>query len=122
VFAQATPVVSPAALGSPEIRVAGDVAEARVSVGRVGRSGNALMVAPLHQLGLWLVPAGGGAPIRMAGAKQSADWPAGTYRFMLTRRQGTGRELPAGRYRLRVTALGADGVTLVRESKVFALR
>jgi hypothetical protein len=122
VFAPAMPVVPPAALGVPEIRVAGDVAEARVSVGTIGRSGNALVVAPLHQLGLWLVPAGGGAPIRMAGEKQSGDWPAGTYRFMLTRRQETGRELPAGRYRLRVKALGPDGVTLVRESKVFALR
>lgn len=122
VFAQATPVVPPAALGAPEVRAAGDVAEARVSIGMIGRSGNALMVAPLHQLGLWLVPAGGGAPIRMAGDKQSGDWPAGTYRFMLTRRQETGRELPAGRYRLRVKALGPDGVTLVRESKVFALR
>ncbi len=122
VFAQATPVVPPAALGVPEIRVAGDVAEARVSVGTIGRSGSALMVAPLHRLGLWLVPAGGGAPIRMAGEKQSGDWPAGTYRFMLTRRQETGRELPAGRYRLRAKALGPDGVTLVRESRVFALR
>jgi hypothetical protein len=122
VFAQATPRVPPAALGTPEIRAAGDVAEARVSIGTIGRSGNALVVAPLHRLGLWLVPAGGGAPIRMAGEKQSGDWPAGTYRFMLTRRQETGRELPEGRYRLRVKALGPDGVTLVRESKVFVLR
>jgi len=122
VFAQTTPAVPPAALGTPEIREAGDVAEARVSVGLVGRSGNALVVAPLHHLGLWLVPAGGGPPIRMAGEKQSGDWPAGTYRFMLTRRQQSGKELPAGRYRLRVKALGADGATLVRESKVFRLR
>jgi hypothetical protein len=58
----------------------------------------------------------------MAGEKQSGDWPAGTYRFMLTRRQQTGKELPAGRYRLRVKALGPDGVTLVRESPAFTLR
>jgi hypothetical protein len=121
VFAQAAPAVPPAALGTPEVRVAGDVVEARVAIGMVGRSGNALMVAPLHRLGLWLVPGGGGAPIRMAGEKQSGDWPAGIYRFMLTRRQQTGRELPAGRYRLRVKALGPDGLTLVRESKAFAL-
>ena len=122
VFAQASSAVTPAALGRPEIRVAGDVAEARVAVGLVGRSGNALVVAPLHQLGLWLVPPAGGAPIRMAGEKQSGDWPAGTYRFILTRRQQSGKELPQGRYRLRVKALGADGVTLVRESAVFSLR
>jgi hypothetical protein len=122
VFAQAAPAVPTAALGTPEIREAGDVAEARVAVGLVGRSGNALVVAPLHDLGLWLVPAGGGTPIRMAGEKLPGDWPAGTYRFMLTRRQQSGKELPAGRYRLRVKALGADGVTLVRESAVFRLR
>lgn len=122
VFAQATSIVPPAALGTPEVRVAGDVAEARVAVGTIGRSGNALVVAPLHRLGLWLVPAGGGAPIRMAGEKQSGDWPVGTYRFMLTRRQQTGKELPTGRYRLRVKALGPDGVTLVRESPAFTLR
>jgi hypothetical protein len=122
VFAQAAPVVPPAVLGVPQIRVAGDVAEATVAIGRVGRSGNALMVAPLHRLGLWLVPAGGGAPIRMAGERQPGDWPVGTYRFMLTTRQQTGRELPAGRYRLRVRAIGPNGVTLVRESRVFILR
>jgi hypothetical protein len=58
----------------------------------------------------------------MAGERQPGDWPVGTYRFMLTTRQQTGRELPAGRYRLRVRAIGPNGVTLVRESRVFILR
>lgn len=109
------------ALGTPEVRVSGDVAEARIEIGTVGRRANALIVAPLHDVGVWLVPAGGGAPIRMAGEKGQGDWPAGTYRFLLTRRQVDGKELPSGRYRLRVSGLGADGATLTRESVAFRL-
>ena len=111
-------------LGRPQIRVSGDVAEARVAVGLVGANGATgarLTVAPLHAVGLWLVPAGGGAPIRMAGDKQAGDWPAGIYRFMLTRRRVDGQELPAGRYRLRVSGIAADGSTLSRESAAFLL-
>ncbi len=122
VFAAPKPGVPKVALGVPLVRVAGDTAEARVTIGFVGRSGPALVVSPLHDLGLWLVPAGGAAPIRMAGDKQVGDWPAGTYRFMLTRRRVDGKELPAGRYRLRVQGFGPDGAPLVRESKVFRLR
>ncbi len=122
VFAAPKSDVPSAALGVPRVRVAGDTAEARVTIGFVGRSGSALVVSPLHDLGLWLVPAGGAAPIRMAGDKQVGDWPAGTYRFMLTRRRVDGKELLAGRYRLRVQGFGPDGVPLVRESKIFSLR
>lgn len=121
VFAAPKPGVQAAALGVPQVRIAGDTAEARVTIGFVGRSGPALVVSPLHDLGLWLVPAGGAAPIRMAGDKQVGDWPAGTYRFMLTRRRVDGKELPAGRYRLRVQGFGPDGAPLVRESRVFRL-
>jgi hypothetical protein len=117
-----TPTVSRLALGIPQVKVAGDTAEARVTVGFVGRREEAIVVSPLHELGLWLVPAGGGAPVRMAGAKQVGDWPAGTYRFLLTRRRADGQELAAGRYRLRVQGLGPNGEPLTRESKVFRLR
>ena len=122
VYAAPKPVVPRAALGTPRVLVAGDSTEARVTIGLVGHSGASLVVAPLHDLGLWLVPAGGAAPIRMAGAKQIGDWPTGTYRFALTRRRADGQELPAGRYRLRVQALGPDGAPIVRESKAFRLR
>jgi hypothetical protein len=108
-------------LGRPQIRITGDVAEMRVAVGLVDAAGGRLTVAPLHAVGLWLVPAGGGAPIRMAGDKQAGDWPAGTYRFMLTRRRVDGQELPAGRYRMRVSGIAADGTTLTRESASFLL-
>jgi hypothetical protein len=57
----------------------------------------------------------------MAGDKLLGDWPAGTYRFVLTRRRADGQELAAGRYRLRVRAIGPDGVPLTRESTVFKL-
>ena len=122
VYAAPKPAVPRTALGVPQIRATGDAVEARVTVGLVRHEAASLVVAPLHELGLWLVPAGGAAPIRMAGAKQAGDWPAGTYRFALTRRRADGQELPAGRYRLRVAAAGPDGVRLVRESKVFRLK
>jgi hypothetical protein len=121
VLANPAPIIPPTALGTPEIRVRGDVAEARVRIGTAGRRGTALMVTPLHGLGIWLVPEGGGEAIRMAGAKQKGDWPVGTYRFVVTRRQADGKELATGMYRLRVVGLAADGRTLIRESKVFRL-
>jgi hypothetical protein len=115
------PRVAGDVLGVPAVTVDGDVAQARVSIGAIERTGAALVVAPLRDVGLWLVPAGGGAPIRMAGQKQDGDWPAGTYRFMITRRRADGQELAAGRYRLRVSARTADGTALSRESAVFTL-
>lgn len=122
VYAALKPLIPGVALGAPQIRIAGDAAEASVTIGFVGRRGGSLVVSPLHALGLWLVPSGGAAPIRMAGDKQVGDWPAGTYRFVLTRRRADGQELAAGRYRLRVEGLGPDGAPLVRESKAFRLK
>ena len=121
VYAAPKPSVPRAALGVPQIRATRGAVEARVTIGLVRHEAAALVVAPLHDMGLWLVPTGGGAPIRMTGAKQAGDWPAGTYRFALTRRRADGQELPAGRYRLRVAAVGPDGASMVRESKVFRL-
>ena len=122
VYAGRAPAVPKAALRVPEVRASGDTVEARVSIGVNQRSPGSLTVAPLHDVGLWLVPSGGGAPIRMAGAKQAGDWPVGMYRFVLTRRRADGKELAAGRYRLRVEGTGADGIVQVRESKGFRLR
>lgn len=121
VYAAPAPTAPGASLGRPQVRLAGDVAEARVAIGMVDRRGASLVVAPLHDVGIWLIPSGGGAPIRMAGEKQAGDWPAGTYRFVLTRRQVDGQELPAGRYRLRVAGVAPDGTVLTRESASFRL-
>ncbi|MBY0397266.1 MAG: hypothetical protein K2X91_12490, partial [Thermoleophilia bacterium] len=65
---------------------------------------------------LQLVPEGGGDPIPVAGSKQDGAWPAATYRFLVARRLASGLEAPPGTYRLRVTARGADGRVLRRES------
>jgi hypothetical protein len=58
----------------------------------------------------------------VAGAKQSGDWAAGTYRFLVARRLASGLDVPAGRYRLMVSATGPDGTVLRRLSAPFALR
>jgi hypothetical protein len=109
------------ALGQPEVRVSSGLAEARVLVGRLARDGGRLQSAPLHDVNLWLVPQGGGAPLRLSSAKQPGDWPAGTYRFLLSRRLANGSDIPAGRWRLRVTATGPDGTPLRTDSREFSL-
>jgi hypothetical protein len=70
---------------------------------------------------LELLPAAGGDPLPVAGAKQDAAWPAGTYRFLVARRLASGLTVAAGAYRLRVVARGADGRTLQRVSAPFTL-
>jgi hypothetical protein len=119
----ATPpaAVPKATLGVPEVRIAGDSAEARVRIGVVRRRVDRVVVSPVHSLALWLVPAGGGTPIRMSGEKETGGWTPGTYRFVLTRRRANGEELPAGRYRLRVSGVGVDGRVIVRNSATFSL-
>jgi len=109
------------ALGPPVVHTSAGVTDVRVRVGLLRRSGEHLRVAPLHNLGMWLIPSGGGAPIRMVGAKEGGDWPPGTYRFVLSRRQADGRDLPAGRYRLRVMAFGSDGQPVAKDSADFRL-
>ncbi len=121
-FVASSPVTVPvASLGVPQIRSAGSAVEARVAIGVVDRRSAMIVVSPVRDVGLWLVPAGGGEPIRMAGEKQRGDWAAGTYRFALTRNRANGQEIPAGRYRLRVAAVGLDGRRLVRSSAPFRL-
>jgi hypothetical protein len=112
---------SPNALGVPRVRVAGGIAEVRVDVGRLDRVGGWLQSTPLHAVSLWLVPAGGRTPLRLSGAKEPGDWPAGSYRFLLARRLANGARVPSGRWRLRVTASGPDGTPLRRDSAPFVL-
>ena len=45
----------------------------------------------------------------MTQGEPSGDWPASTYRILLSRRSATGPEVPAGRYRAVVTATDANG-------------
>jgi hypothetical protein len=122
-FLATAPAVVPATtLGIPEVRIVGETAEARVRIGVVRRRPDRVVVSPVHGLGLWLVPADGGTPIRMSGEKETGGWAPGTYRFILTRRQADGEELPAGRYRLRVSGIGVDGRVIVRNSATFSLK
>ncbi|MDX6645270.1 MAG: hypothetical protein QOK40_997, partial [Miltoncostaeaceae bacterium] len=119
----AGPVVRPprAALGTPVVRSADGAVEAQVRVGLLRRAGGRLQSATLHAVRLWLVPEAGGAPLLAAGAKQPGAWPAATYRFALSPRLGDGRPVPAGRYRLRVTARGPEGTGLSAVSDPFSL-
>jgi hypothetical protein len=60
--------------------------------------------------------------VPVAGAKQDGSWPAGTYRFLVARRQASGLDVAPGAYRLRITARGPDGRPLRAESRRFTLR
>ncbi len=68
-----------------------------------------------------LVPVGGGAPIRMTQVEPSGDWPAATYRLLLSRRSARGPAVPAGRYRAVVTATDANGSAHTAGSAPFAV-
>lgn len=110
------------ALGRPEVTVRAGLAEARVRVGTLRRSEGRITGVVLHSLRLQLVPAAGGAPILLAGAKRDADLPAGTYRYLIARRDAHGAPIGPGVYRLRAIAAGPGGVVLRRESRGFSLR
>ena len=68
------------------------------------------------------LPVAGGPPVPVAGAKEEGSWPAGTYRFLVARRGGSGLDVAPGAYRLRVTARGPDGRPLRTVSRRFTLR
>ena len=111
-----------AALGLPVVAPRGSTNEVRVRVGLLRREGRAIESAPLHDLGLWLVPGTGATPLALSGQKPSGAVPAGDYRFLVSTRLADGRPIAAGRYRLRVTAVGPDGTPLVRDSGAFTIK
>jgi subtilase family protein/PA domain-containing protein len=118
----ARPAVTPAdALGTPRVTVGSGMPEVRVRLGLLRRADGRLRSARLHSVRLELLPQAGGDPLPVAGAKQDAPWPAGTYRFLVARRLASGLTVPAGAYRLRVVARGADGRALQRLSAPFTL-
>ena len=109
------------AVGVPEVAADARLAEVRVRLGILRREDSRLRSVRVHGVRLHLVPAGGGRRCLVAGAKQDGDWAAGTYRFLVARRLASGLDVPAGRYRLRVTAAGPDGAVLRRLSAPFTL-
>lgn len=109
------------ALGVPQVRVTAGVAQVQLSVGMRSRQGDRLEAATLHDVGFHLMPAGGGDPLPLSGRRQRGNWPAGTYRVILSGRLASGLEVAPGRYRLRVTATASDGTELSSESVAFRL-
>ena len=112
----------PDSLGDPEVRVSSGLAEVLVRLGTRRRVDARVRGAALHRVRLALLPAAGGAPIPVAGAKQEGSAPAGTYRFLVARRGASGLDVAPGAYRLRVTARGPDGRALRTVSRRFTLR
>lgn len=114
-FVVVPPVATTTRLTAP--RVTSTTRPAQVAVGVTG-GGTA------RSLQVWLVPVGGTASeaIRMNSDRVSTEWPAGTYRFAVTRRSASGEDVPAGRYRVRVQAVAPDGRRLTQTGSPFALK
>lgn len=110
------------ALGVPRVRVVPGGAEALVRIGLLERRAAGVRAQRLSGVAFALVPAAGGAPLPVSGAKESGDGAPGTFRIAIGRRLAAGLEVPAGRYRLRVGATGPDGTRLRRHSAPFRLR
>jgi hypothetical protein len=86
-----------------------------VRVGLLRRADGRLRSVRLHGLRLSLLPEDGGAPLPITGAKAAGALPAGTYRFLVAPRLADGLDVPAGRYRVRASAIGPDGRRLSAE-------
>jgi Subtilase family/PA domain len=112
----------PDTLGRPQVRLSAGLAEVLVRLGTRRRVDARVRGAEVHHLRLALLPVAGGPPVPVAGAKQEGSWPAGTYRFLVARRGGSGLDVAPGAYRLRVTARGPDGRPLRTVSRRFTLR
>lgn len=124
-IAEIRPARTPAdALGTPEVRVGSGLAEIMVRVGSLRRDDGRVKSVNLRSVRVQLVPAGGGSPtpVSVFGAKQNASWPAGTYRFLISRRGADGLDVPNGVYRVRVIAAGPGRTVLRTESRRFTLR
>lgn len=121
VWASIAPRTPKAALGTPRIDAGGSgLGTVTLRVGMRDVTPEGLAAATLHDVALSLVPVGGGTAIRMTGVEPTGDWPSSTYRIRLSRRDAKGTEVPAGRYRLLVTAKGADGRVLRTKSAPFS--
>jgi hypothetical protein len=122
VWASPRGAVPKGALGTPEVRRTGSglgQVEVRIGMREPGPAG--LTAATLRDVRVDLVPAGGGEAIRMTQAEPSGDWPAATYRLLLSRRSASGPEVPAGRYRAVVTARDANGSQHTAKSAPFSV-
>ena len=97
------------ALGDLQVGQEGGVAEIRVRVGLLRRADGRLRSVRLHGLRLRLLPEDGGAPLPVTGPKAAGALPAATYRFLVAPRLANGLDVPPGRYRVRVDAIGPDG-------------
>ena len=112
----------PDALGRPQVRLSAGLAEVLLRLGTRRRVDARVSGADVHRVRLALLPVAGGPPVPVAGAKEQGSWPAGTYRFLVARRGGSGLDVAPGAYRLRVTARGPDGRALRTVSRRFTLR
>jgi Subtilase family/PA domain len=112
----------PDTLGRPQVRLSAGLAEVLLRLGTRRRVDARVRGAEVHRVRLALLPVAGGAPVPVAGAKEEGSWPAGTYRFLVARRGGSGLDVSPGAYRLRVTARGPDGRPLRTVSRRFTLR
>jgi hypothetical protein len=122
VWASPRVAVPKGALGTPEVRRTGSglgQVEVRIGMREPGPAG--LTAATLRDVRVDLVPVGGGEAIRMTQAEPSGDWPAATYRLLLSRRSASGPEVPAGRYRAVVTARDANGSQHTAKSAPFSV-
>ena len=122
VWAAPRVAVPKGALGTPEVRRTGSgLGQVVVRVGMRDVTDRGLAAATLRDVRVDLAPVGGGEPIRMTQGEPSGDWPAATYRILLSRRSATGPEVPAGRYRAVVTATDANGAEHRRRSAPFTV-
>lgn len=114
-FVIVPPITSTVTLAPPRLATKGRHPEVTVSLTGGGTA---------RSLEVWLLPTTGASrePIRMDADAVHGDWPSGTYRFALTRRDATGKQIAAGKYRVRIRALAPNGTSLARVSAPFALR
>ncbi len=122
VWAAPRVAVPKGALGTPEVRrTATGLGQVVVRVGTREPGPAGLTSAVLHDVRVELAPVGGGKAILMTQVEPSGDWPAATYRLLLSRRSARGPEVPAGRYRAVVTASDANGSEHTTRSRPFTV-
>jgi len=122
VWAAPRVAVPKGALGTPKVQRTGSgLGQVVVRIGMRDITPQGLTAATLRDVRVDLVPVGGGDAIRMTQGEPSGDWPASTYRILLSRRSATGPEVPAGRYRAVVTARDANGAQHRSRSAPFAV-